>query len=501
MMKTAHKIIYGLIRQANCKLACIILCALFFCVEYKSLAEPENQQASDAVPSTPQTGTKPIKYKSDAEFFAQLEAELGYSKPQANNAVSTAPQAKTKPIKYKSGEEFFAQLEAELGYSKPQASGGIWETVKAFGRDLTHVPAEFVEGGQNTVDSLRLLMKYSDEFKTAVREDILNRIENENGFAEKFNSLRKKLDDDNLFRQAAYEAYAEKPEFKKYFGPKDSRAEEYSLDDYIVISFPIACILIPSIYICVQIYYKGFKALFSVKGRASRKTYWTWWIFIFPLFFLYSLIYSYIGEIFAYTEIMGINPFVLLIPFVIISCIILIFIFVPFICVQIRRLHDMNLSGLWYIILHIMQHSPILIVVKWMFLGCVPGTKAENKYGPPLSMTKPVEKQCYPIDIAKPEETCGEPACTVEKEYLKIKTSAKEKIRLLARDKKIQRTAFLAFFAGMALGILLMYMHFSRYEIQNMRGIIVKLDRQSGKIIKVIRDPEIGWEDYKKPNN
>mgnify|MGYP005941924823 CR=1 FL=1 len=64
-------------------------------------------------------------------------------------------------------------------------------------------------------------MKYSDEFKTAVREDILNRIENENGFAEKFNSSRKKLDDDNLFRQAAYEAYAEKPEFKKYFGQKE----------------------------------------------------------------------------------------------------------------------------------------------------------------------------------------------------------------------------------------------------------------------------------------
>ena len=165
-------------------------------------------QAGNAVSTAPQTETKPIKYKSDEEFFAQLEAELGYSKPQASNAVSVAPQAKTKPIKYKSGEEFFAQLEAELGYSKPQASGGIWETVKAFGRDLTHVPAEFVEGGQNTVDSLRLLMKYSDEFKTAVREDILNRIENENGFAEKFNSLRKKLDDDNLFRQAAYEAYA-----------------------------------------------------------------------------------------------------------------------------------------------------------------------------------------------------------------------------------------------------------------------------------------------------
>ena len=117
-------------------------------------------QASNAVSTAPQTETKPIKYKSDEEFFAQLEAELGYSKPQASNAVSAAPQAKTKPIKYKSDEEFFGQLEAELGYSKPQASGGIWETTKAFGRDLMQTPSEFVAGGQNTVDSLRLFKNF-----------------------------------------------------------------------------------------------------------------------------------------------------------------------------------------------------------------------------------------------------------------------------------------------------------------------------------------------------
>lgn len=120
------------------------------------MSDFETIQAGNVVSSAPQAETKPIEYKSDAEFFAQLEAELGYSKPQAGNVVSVAPQTETKPIKYKSDAEFFAQLEAELGYSKPQASGGIWETVKAFGRDLTHVPAEFVEGGQNTVDSLRL---------------------------------------------------------------------------------------------------------------------------------------------------------------------------------------------------------------------------------------------------------------------------------------------------------------------------------------------------------
>ena len=124
------------------------------------MSDFETIQASNAVSTAPQAKTKPIKYKSGEEFFAQLEAELGYSEPQAGNAVSTAPQTETKPIKYKSDAEFFAQLEAELGYSKPQASGGIWETTKAFGRDLMQTPSEFVAGGQNTVDSLRLFKNF-----------------------------------------------------------------------------------------------------------------------------------------------------------------------------------------------------------------------------------------------------------------------------------------------------------------------------------------------------
>ena len=124
------------------------------------MSDFETTQAGNAVSTAPQAKIKPIKYKSGEEFFAQLEAELGYSKPQASNAVSVAPQTETKPIKYKSGEEFFAQLEAELGYSKPQASGGIWETTKAFGRDLMQTPSEFVAGGQNTVDSLRLFKNF-----------------------------------------------------------------------------------------------------------------------------------------------------------------------------------------------------------------------------------------------------------------------------------------------------------------------------------------------------
>lgn len=63
-------------------------------------------------------------------------------------------------------------------------------------------------------------MEYTDEFKSAVREDILNRIKNEDGFAEKLDSIQQELGDDDLLRQSAYEGYAKKPEFKKYLEQK-----------------------------------------------------------------------------------------------------------------------------------------------------------------------------------------------------------------------------------------------------------------------------------------
>lgn len=63
-------------------------------------------------------------------------------------------------------------------------------------------------------------LEYPAEFRAAVREDILKRIKNENGFAELLDSIQKELGDDDLLRQSAYEKYAEKPEFKKYLKKK-----------------------------------------------------------------------------------------------------------------------------------------------------------------------------------------------------------------------------------------------------------------------------------------
>lgn len=73
-------------------------------------------------------------------------------------------------------------------------------------------------GTEKNKKSARL--EYPAEFRAAVREDILKRIKNENGFAELLDSIQKELGDDDLLRQSAYEGYAKKPEFKKYLEKK-----------------------------------------------------------------------------------------------------------------------------------------------------------------------------------------------------------------------------------------------------------------------------------------
>lgn len=74
------------------------------------------------------------------------------------------------------------------------------------------------KNAQKNEKSARL--EYPAEFRAAVREDILKRIKNENGFAEKLATAWHELDDDDLLRQSAYEGYAKKPEFKKYLEKK-----------------------------------------------------------------------------------------------------------------------------------------------------------------------------------------------------------------------------------------------------------------------------------------
>lgn len=95
-------------------------------------------------------------------------------------------------------------------------------------------------------------------------------------------------------------------------------------------------------------------------GRVSRRQYW--------MFVLYSTIISFVIGFIG-----GLIPFLsvfsLLYAFALI---------VPSVGLGIRRLHDLNLSGWFYLIVLV----PVVGALALLFLFCMPGDAEDNKFGP-----------------------------------------------------------------------------------------------------------------------
>ena len=94
----------------------------------------------------------------------------------------------------------------------------------------------------------------------------------------------------------------------------------------------------------------------NFSGRARRKEYW-----MFALF----------NTIFAFILIIIDNSMVL-------YYIYLLAIIIPSIAVGIRRLHDLDKSGWWFLI----NMIPIIGAIWFFILLCLDGTQGPNKYGP-----------------------------------------------------------------------------------------------------------------------
>lgn len=95
-------------------------------------------------------------------------------------------------------------------------------------------------------------------------------------------------------------------------------------------------------------------------GRVSRRQYW--------MFTLYSML---VGIAF--------NIFIMILPFLAIFALLYAFaLIVPSICLGIRRLHDLNLSG-WFFLIALI---PYIGGLALLFLFCIPGDAEDNKFGP-----------------------------------------------------------------------------------------------------------------------
>jgi uncharacterized membrane protein YhaH (DUF805 family) len=104
------------------------------------------------------------------------------------------------------------------------------------------------------------------------------------------------------------------------------------------------------------------------KGRASRSEFW--------YFYLFTIL-SYIGGLIV-VEIAALLSSMLGTLFALVYAVGMLALFLPYLSVLVRRLHDTNRSGWWYWIVLV----PLLGVILLIVFFCTKGTDGENRYGP-----------------------------------------------------------------------------------------------------------------------
>jgi uncharacterized membrane protein YhaH (DUF805 family) len=110
----------------------------------------------------------------------------------------------------------------------------------------------------------------------------------------------------------------------------------------------------------------GFRRYVDFQGRSSRSEYWFWALFTFLVGCAIGVI-----QVATYSGDQGPAPVTRVLGLVVDLALLF-----PSLAVAIRRLHDVNRSGWWYlIILTIIGVIPILI---WF---CTRGTEGPNRYG------------------------------------------------------------------------------------------------------------------------
>lgn len=100
-----------------------------------------------------------------------------------------------------------------------------------------------------------------------------------------------------------------------------------------------------------------FQNYANASGRAPRSEYWYFYLF----YMLAILILSFID-----TQIFGMFAGIFDLA-----------VFIPFICVSIRRLHDLDRNGWWLLMLLIPLIGPIILIVWY----CRKGTDGDNRFG------------------------------------------------------------------------------------------------------------------------
>ncbi|MBX4956077.1 DUF805 domain-containing protein [Rhizobium lentis] len=122
------------------------------------------------------------------------------------------------------------------------------------------------------------------------------------------------------------------------------------------------------------------KKYVAFSGRASRSEYWWFALFyvlaLFPLAILaFALAILFSGGLGAASPIHYT---------VVIWMVFTLAVLLPLISLQIRRFHDRNISGWWFLALFILSFVPYVVLVTFpviIVISMLPGTEGPNKFG------------------------------------------------------------------------------------------------------------------------
>ena len=113
-------------------------------------------------------------------------------------------------------------------------------------------------------------------------------------------------------------------------------------------------------------YIDAFRNYANFRGRARRKAYWMFFLFNLIAAFLFGIIDAAAG---TFDEVSGLGLFGALYSLAI---------FIPYLALTVRRLHDTGRSGWWMLIAVL----PLIGVVVLFIFSVLDGTPGENEYGP-----------------------------------------------------------------------------------------------------------------------
>ncbi|WP_367363786.1 DUF805 domain-containing protein [Candidatus Tisiphia endosymbiont of Nedyus quadrimaculatus] len=119
----------------------------------------------------------------------------------------------------------------------------------------------------------------------------------------------------------------------------------------------------------------GFRNFFNYTGRASRAEFWWWHLFTVLMFVLFANVTNIIGILIGYDR-----------PFSAVILPLIFAILLSWLFIRIRRLHDIDLSGLWLLI-GIIPLIGLLLQIYWY---CKKGDVLSNHFGSPSKIGNPV---------------------------------------------------------------------------------------------------------------